>query len=230
MKRLSRLFSGNRDRHSEPPQPQPQPQPRTQVRRVLEGAANTYDLVDGALRHMGVDGCTSSVGVYFKVNRDRCWVAHIPAYLELEDGTRTTRIDGSDAAKLRTKIYDRLCNEDMAWEWGGVTDKLRDSVRMVSLSFGQDDWNGSTGAVVVAAINRWLRLQGDAAQVPKAYGGLIVGPTGGVESLFDAHHNPSAWELVDQETSKRWEVVIKEGDPGMTQEEWERALKASKEW
>lgn len=84
--------------------------PRTAYRHVDEGHGNTYTFGDSnSITHIGTTGLIICVGAYLPIDDNRCFFAHINAFVTSPNSTKAIRhVDDFEGEKLRTLTCEKL--------------------------------------------------------------------------------------------------------------------------
>ncbi|TKA79277.1 hypothetical protein B0A55_04237 [Friedmanniomyces simplex] len=99
-------------------------------RNPLTRPVQFEDEAQERIRHVGTLGVKTCVGVYFAIDDDRCFVAHINAYTQRADpwystvGDRTVRND-AEADFFRTATREKLKEHAAAHDWDPKTSESR---------------------------------------------------------------------------------------------------------
>lgn len=114
---------------------QPNDLPR-KYRHIEENCGGTYT-IDEEMPFIGTDNCVTCLGVYFAIDHDRCFFAHINIEPRLVDGSQVPEVDRSlrdyeiNATTERAIVWwvkRQLNNESWSESWGPITQMMRDTL------------------------------------------------------------------------------------------------------
>ncbi|CAK3955695.1 Hypothetical predicted protein [Lecanosticta acicola] len=159
---------------------------------VPEGAGNTYDFnnIPPALpqntQHILTSGCHTCVGVYFKIDNERCFCAHINAMFA-PGKVRFVKTQ-EDADKIKRIVRGKLERESSASNWTAAEVRQRagfpDTVVLVCpMLYSNDERWKQTGYYVVEAIKEFLELDADFPVDSESQGFLVHHASGQVKKI-----------------------------------------------
>lgn len=161
---------------------------------------------------IGTRGCNSCVGVYFVVDDQRCFCAHIHAFFRSEKWPSiSVRPEKHDHFVRRIK--DVLTQESMDQNWPHDRERMRETLVMVCEHPGSKfDLEGElprTGAVIMGAIAEWLCAE-SYEPLKNMHGFVVEYPSRVLHWFRDTFEKkamvfPSPWKRPDTEDG--WRVV-----------------------
>ncbi|KAK4548915.1 hypothetical protein LTR36_008688 [Oleoguttula mirabilis] len=199
---------------AQPSQPQPGPEPQA-FRRVPEGCGGTYRFDQSTTPFIGVDGCRSCLGVYFAIDHDRCFAAHIWPWVEptknKPGGLRIS--DPTGFAKMRSEIVRRLDEESERSDWPPKSQLMRDSLVMVCKQQAPEassvaEWDTTVGLCAALGVNDWLGHPADRSVKARLQGGFVVRHPGRIEEYCELFADPDRWRAEGEADDGRWRFGV----------------------
>ncbi|KAK5119474.1 hypothetical protein LTR85_007574 [Meristemomyces frigidus] len=181
-------------------------------RRVPAGYGGTYLFGGGSsISRIGTDHCQTCVGVYFVIDGQRYFAAHIQCWVEASDTTAAgLRIpNAATYQRLQQEITQRLDVEAAQSGWLQPSEAMRNSLVMVCKaqvtdSQGRQSWDTVVGNCIADAVAGWLGVpEGDARRRPSERGGFIVKHPGQKRKMFDHLIDTSRWTAVPDHPQDR---------------------------
>jgi hypothetical protein len=209
-----------------PPEPQPQhhppqPQPYHHIRLGQGGAvchkAYRRGDPDPSLTCIGTTGTIDTVGVFFEMSDDRCFIAHIEAYTTQDSspGEALYSVNFKSAAELRSMIIARL-----NWYFGGPpTARMRDTLVMTCARLSGQEARCSE--VAAKAVREWLGAGvSDGGRVAAAGTGFQVGWSAAGRFVFE-QESGEQWGAVEYPLKEgQWCFVVAEQEIDPCDEAW----------
>lgn len=115
-------------------------------RDVGQGKGGTYTFKDAvpahasaaeqrqSIQHIGPRGCRSYVGVYFKVDDNRCFCAHINPYLYINEDKHSNRewvVTSEEGERVKQAVLKRLKQEAGEQGWSPQNPDIRKTIVVV---------------------------------------------------------------------------------------------------
>lgn len=179
--------------------------PARKFRHITEGAGGTYT-IDPEMPFIGTSGCYTCLGVYFAIDDNRCFFAHINIEPQPSDWSRVPETERSledyvvKTAAERSIIWwvKKNLNEE-AWkaDWGPVTGLIRNSLVLICPKSGYSN-KTLVGDAALSGVKEFLGIDDEKVQ-PDRNEGVIITHTGAEDveyKLFDTL--PHRWEAVEE--------------------------------
>lgn len=219
---MSSLFDHSKRVKAVKPEVVDQPQLPPKFRIFPAGYGGTIDLKHPDIPHIGTYSCQSTLGVYFRVDKKRCFVAHIwPTILSPNLGGSDLRVH-TDLGRtdLRCIIKKKLDEESQFHRWPPRSRRMRHSLVMVCKQQGTDPLvHGDTvvGNVAAEAVAEWLSGLSDPTgesgdmKKPLRYGGFLIDGSGEVVEYCDhAFPMDERMEVTERTVHSHWYPIIQE--------------------
>ncbi|KAK5138076.1 hypothetical protein LTR08_005874 [Meristemomyces frigidus] len=192
------------------------------VRIMPGGSGGTIRAFTSDCNHVGVHGCQSCVGVYFALDENHCFVAHIDCRIgasrKTAGGLRLP--DQATYDRLKQDVFRRLDEERLIRRWGAKTDVefmdlLRGTLVMVCKQLDprvaghrEPGWDTVAGNVVAEAVNEWLEIPRGEWVVPERCGGFIVRHREYEPQYWVTQIDMTEWTSLEQEQNMKWCVTV----------------------
>jgi hypothetical protein len=175
-------------------------------RHIEEDDGGTYYFSPSTLSHIGTNGLYTCLGVYFAINHESCFFAHINVDLLSNNGEK----NNNDINHYRTndnlratviKVVREFLQD--AWEsagWPAITDRMRDSVVLVKSTFGRKDQRYVADAAAMAVIQFLGIPRKQWPEVQEAWGFVVEHPwrSDSDVTLFKNKDEANAWVAVTE--------------------------------
>ncbi|KAK4548914.1 hypothetical protein LTR36_008687 [Oleoguttula mirabilis] len=178
-------------------------------RNVPAGYGGTFERTHADIPLIGTHGCESCLGVYFTIDKKRCFVAHICPRIEASDGgTGGLRVpDKLTYSQLKQQVRSRLEDAAAYDNWPAPSEAMRSSLVMACKLQATDSRvhaDTVVGNCAAEAVTEWLCFpkgpKGHVLMKPLRHGGFVVGQTGDVEEYCDDEFDPRSREPVTVES------------------------------
>lgn len=206
-----------------PPHPQPQLQPRPyhhiclgQGGVVCHRSYRRGDL-DPSETYIGTTGTIDTVGVFFEISDELCFMAHMEAYTTQDSspGEALYSVNFKSAAELRSMIIARL-----NWYFEGPpTARMRDTLVMTCARLSGQEARCSE--VAAKAVREWLGAGvSDGGRVAAAGTGFVVGWSAAGHFVFEQEPG-GEWDAVEYSLQDgQWCFVVAEEEIYPCDEAW----------
>lgn len=143
------------------------PDSRNRFRCVTQGhgATFTFDNLDGGSTDksnlVGTTNCLTCVGVYLPISRQRCFVAHINAYVtESDERVKSQQMTFAEGSKIKNRVVAKLHRHAASQDWhcNNVVDALEGTkmtMRAVIICRYMDDRPDRPGRYVLDALEHF---------------------------------------------------------------------------
>ncbi|RMY06003.1 hypothetical protein D0867_09840 [Hortaea werneckii] len=175
-------------------------------RHIAQGSGGTYTFTGNNVQHIGTSDCLTCVGIYFIIDDDRCFAAHVNADTTTKSGGWSRKTNGNTGDKIKAEVKRRLNNEQMKSEWGPVSRTMRESVVMVC-SRCEETWP-LVGDAVAAAVQEWLGIEEMSA--PHRKESFTVRHPNEELCLFDEQPSNRRWFMLDEAANSDWGILVRD--------------------
>ena len=205
--------SGKPNKSNKPPKGSSNPSNRAKddpqhYRHIPPGTGGTYRYSntgnDSSLtKHVGMTGCSTSVGVYFKIDEQRFFAAHIVGTV---DGPTGVAVNTTTGAVIKTHICALLDNEATN-VWQNVTSGMRESIKttLVMVCSRRADPNGALASEYVQqAVNEWVQT----TRIASPSTAMVVDHKAGSPPYVGDDPSANGWVQVLEPSNGVWQFQI----------------------
>ena len=191
---------------------------REPCRRLWPNQGRTFQLSESSLEHVAFTGCDTSLGVFFIVDKERCFAANIEVIIQRSSSPDAAQDPQAISARRRTvedqvrrQVRDALDAEHEFYGWGSLwldatmRDKLviigRGAQRFATTEADYARW------VVGDAVQTWLGIPGSERADPKPHVSAVVKFSGNIKDRTD-QLDAAKWELRAVGNARMWRIVV----------------------
>ena len=173
----------------------------TPYRYIAEGCGGIYHFDSSTTQYIGTTGCSTCVGVYFEIDDETCFAAHINALIR-SSGRATDEIS---SAMVREAVQKKL-DETMS---GKVpTERMRSTLLMVCPMISVRSGKAMVGDAVSEAVQDWLGVA--SRKEPLGKDGFIVKHRDSAD-VHDEHSETLSWRREAETQNHAWQIVVSTG-------------------
>ncbi|KAI6795596.1 hypothetical protein KC363_g4133 [Hortaea werneckii] len=172
----------------------------------MQGSGGTYTFTDSSVRYIGTSGCLTCVGMYFVIDDNRCFAAHVNADTVTKAGGWSRKTSANTRDKIKAEVKQRLDHEQTKSEWGPVTQTMRESLVMVCSRF--EETSSLVGDAVAAAVQEWLGIE--EMKIPHRKESFIIRHPNGDLCLFEEQPSNRRWFMVDEAANSDWGILVRD--------------------
>lgn len=148
-------------------------------RHIREGDGGTYTIQQDR-PYIGTDRCNTCLGIYFAIDEDRCFCAHVNIEPRQDDGepfpTQLISNYEVNTAAERSIIWwlkRKLTSEAWSEDWGNITQLMRDSLVIVCPTSNHPG-KQHVGDAALMAVKEFLGMSNSEIQPERAEGFVVT--------------------------------------------------------